>query len=78
MANYDRELTIEAIIDHAKGHISKHKVNVEILMQRPSGIGEHGDVLTEIEKELKVIAEYDDQLEVLNKYFIQKDPFKSE
>ena len=78
MANYDRQLTIEAIIDHPKGHISKHKVNVEILMQRPSGIGEHGDVLTEIEKELKVIAEYDDQLEVLNKYFITKDPFKSE
>jgi len=78
MANYDRQQTIEAIQDHAKGHISKHKMNVEILMQRPSGIGEHGDVLTEIEKELKVIAEYDDQLEVLNKYFIQKDPFKSE
>ena len=45
-------------------------------MQRPAGIGEHGDVLTEIEKELKVIAEYDDQLEMLNKYFTVKDPFK--
>ena len=29
-------------------------------MQKAVGIGEHGDVLTEIEKELKVIAEYDD------------------
>jgi len=53
-------------------------MNVEILMQRPAGIGEHGDVLTEIEKELKVIAEYDDQLEVIYKYFKTKDPFKSE
>ena len=53
MASYDRQQTIEAVIDHAKGHISKHKMNVEILMQRPSGIGEHGDVLTEIEKENK-------------------------
>ena len=45
MANeYNREQTIEAVIDHAKGHISKHKMNVEILMQRPAGIGEHGDV----------------------------------
>ena len=79
MANeYNREQTIEAVIDHAKGHISKHKINVEILMQRPAGIGEHGDVLSEIEKELKVIAEYDDQLEVINKYFKTKDPFKSE
>ena len=79
MANeYNREQTIEAVIDHARGHISKNKMNVEILMQRPAGIGEHGDVLTEIEKELKVIAEYDDQLEVINKYFKTKDPFKSE
>ena len=75
---YNREQTIEAVIDHAKCYISKHKMNVEILMQRPAGIGEHGDVLTEIEKELKVIAEYNDQLEVINKYFKTKDPFKSE
>ena len=50
---------------HAQGHIDKHKMNVEVLLQKPVGIGEHGDVLTEIEKELKVIAEYDDQLEML-------------
>ncbi len=46
-------------------------------MQKPVGIGEHGDILTEIEKELKVIAEYDDQLQMLDKYFVYKDPLKS-
>ena len=60
---------IQGLKDHAQGHIEKHKMNVEVLMQRPAGIGEHGDVLTEIEKELKIIDEYDDQLEMLNKYF---------
>ena len=72
-----REQTIEGLKSHAKGHIDKHKVNVEVLMQKAVGIGEHGDVLTEIEKELKVIAEYDDQLEMLDKYFTYKDPLKS-
>ena len=72
-----REKIIEAVKEHAKGHIEKHKMNVEVLMQKPVGIGEHGDVLTEIEKELKIVAEYDDQLEMLNKYFTKKDPFKS-
>tara|TARA_Y100000033_G_scaffold27676_1_gene26302 strand:+ start:355 stop:576 length:222 start_codon:yes stop_codon:yes gene_type:complete len=71
-----REKIIEAVKEHAKGHIEKHKMNVEVLMQKPVGIGEHGDVLTEIEKELKIVAEYDDQLEMLNKYFVKKDPFK--
>ena len=72
-----REEMIEALRKHAEGHIEKHKLNVEVILQKPVGIGEHGDVLTEAEKELKVIAEYDDQLEMLNKYFTVKDPFKS-
>ena len=72
-----RNEIIEALKAHAQGHIDKHKINVEVLMQKPVGIGEHGDVLTEIEKELKVIAEYDDQIEMLNKYFTFKDPLKS-
>ncbi len=72
-----RELIIEALITHAKGHIEKHKTNVEVLLQKAVGIGEHGDVLSEIEKELKIVAEYDDQLEMLNKYFKIKDPFKN-
>jgi len=72
-----REKMIEALKAHAIGHIEKHKVNVEVILQQAVGIGEHGDILTEAEKELKVIAEYDDQLEMLNKYFTIKDPFKS-
>ena len=68
---------IEALKAHAVGHIEKHKVNLEVILQKAVGIGEHGDILTEAEKELKVIAEYDDQLEMLNKYFIVKDPFKA-
>ena len=67
---------IEALKAHAIGHIEKHKVNLEVILQKAVGIGEHGDILTEAEKELKVIAEYDDQLEMLNKYFTVKDPFK--
>ena len=72
-----RNEIIEALKAHAQGHIDKHKMNVEVLLQKAVGIGEHGDVLTEIEKELKVIAEYDDQLEMLKKYFTFKDPLKS-
>jgi hypothetical protein len=72
-----REKMIEALKAHALGHIEKHKVNVEVILQKAVGIGEHGDILTEAEKELKVIADYDDQLEMLNKYFTVKDPFKN-
>ena len=64
-----RSKLIEALKSHATGHIDKHKANVEILLQKQVGVAEHPDTLETIEKELKIIAEYDDQLEVLNKYF---------
>ncbi len=57
------------MIAHAKGHIEKHKANVEILMQKTAGVAEHPDTLETIEKELAIIAEYHDQIEMLEKYF---------
>jgi hypothetical protein len=75
MAEYNRKNMLEAIKDHAKGHIKKHSMNVEIYLKNAAGVGEHPDVLEAVEKELKIIAEYDDQLEVISKYF-EQDPLK--
>ena len=75
---YNRNKTLEAVKSHAQGHIDKHKINVEVQLERPAGIGEHDDLLTEIEKELKIIAEYQDQLDVVEQHFETKDPFKAQ
>ena len=64
-----RDEMLQSLISHAEGHIQKHKMNVEVYLNNPAGIGEHSDVLEAIEKELNVIAEYHDQIEVLKKYF---------
>ena len=64
-----REQILEALKKHAEGHIEKHKTNVEVQLQKPVGVAEHPDTLETIEKELKIIAEYDDELEMLKKYF---------
>ena len=66
---YNRDNMIQAIEEHAKGHIRKHQMNVEVYLKNATGVGEHPDILEAIEKELKIIAEYEDQLEVLNRYF---------
>lgn len=63
-----RERIYDALVAHAKGHIEKHAANVEIYMEKAVGVGEHPDVLEAIEKELKIIAEYHDQLEILKTY----------
>ena len=68
---------IKALKSHAQGHIDKHITNVEIQMQKAIGVAEHPDHIETIEKELKVIAEYDDQLEMLKKYFPEDRMYKA-
>tara|TARA_B100000035_G_scaffold312751_1_gene324932 strand:+ start:1201 stop:1452 length:252 start_codon:yes stop_codon:yes gene_type:complete len=50
--------------------IEKHRMNVEVLLENGVGVAEHPDVMETIEKELAIIAEYDDKLSVLKKYFM--------
>ena len=58
---------------HFKAHIEKHRINLENLLEKGVGVPEHPDIMDTIEKELSIIAEYDDKLEVLKKYFPLKN-----
>lgn len=64
-----RNLLIKAFKSHAEGHIDKHVANVEVYLKNPAGIGEHSDIMEAIEIEIEQIAKYDDQLEMIKKYF---------
>ena len=64
-----REQMLNAVRKHAEAHIEKHKMNVEVYLNNPVGVGEHSDIMDTIEKELNLMAEYHDQLEILNTYF---------
>ena len=60
---------ISALLAHAQGDIQKHKMNVEVYLTNPVGIGEHSNVMEAIEEELNMIAKYQDQIDVIQKYF---------
>ena len=68
-----REDLIRASQLHFKANIQKHKVNVENLLENSVGVAEHPDIMDSIEKELEIMAEYEDKLEILNKYFPIED-----
>tara|TARA_R100001591_G_scaffold96714_1_gene102584 strand:- start:48 stop:272 length:225 start_codon:yes stop_codon:yes gene_type:complete len=72
-----RAKIIEAIKQHAKGQLEKHKTNVEVQLTNPVGVASHPDHIETINKELKSMAQYDEQLEMIEKYFEYKDPLKS-
>ena len=67
-----REQLLRALLAHAQGDIAKHKANAEIYLEHPAGIGEHSNVLEAIEQELNMIAKYEDQVEIIKKYFMGK------
>ena len=69
-----RKKLITAFLAHAEGHIRKHLSNTEVLLSNPVGIGEHGDIINEIEKELKEVAHYEDLIDAMKKYFPEIDP----
>ena len=54
---------------HFKAHIEKHRMNVEVLLNNPTAVPGHVDVMDAIEKELAEMADYADKLEMLTTYF---------
>ena len=68
-----RKDIIEASKLHFKAHIEKHRINVENLLEKGVGVAEHPDIMETIEKEVEIIAEYDDKLEIIKKYFPLKN-----
>ena len=64
-----RDQMIKALLAHAQGDIEKHKANVEIYLSNPAGIGEHSDIMDAVENELNMIAKYQDQIDVIQRYF---------
>ena len=69
MAYNMREELLKASRIHFKAHIEKHRINVENLLNNSVGVAEHPDLMETIEKEVGIMAEYDDKLAVLDKYF---------
>ena len=64
-----RKQLIEASKQHYLAHIEKHRINVEVMLNNPTAIHDHSDIMDAIEKEVAQIAEYMDKLEVMEKYF---------
>ena len=69
-----KDLLLNAQVTYLRGQINKHLANVSVLLQSPTGIGQHQDIQETIEKELGKIAEYDGKLNMIAKYLIQQQP----
>lgn len=64
-----RKEVINATKEHFQSHINKHRVNIECLLYKVVAIPEHTDVIDAVEKEVEIMASYQDKLEIMEKYF---------
>tara|TARA_B100000686_G_C16512833_1_gene823038 strand:+ start:224 stop:472 length:249 start_codon:yes stop_codon:yes gene_type:complete len=64
-----RDKLIKSTRSFLQGHIDKHLANIENLLDNHVALAEHPDIIETIEKELDIVAGYEDKLNVLKKYF---------
>ena len=68
-----RDKLVESVKSYLQGNIDKHVANVKVHSEAAVGVAEHSDHIETIDKELGKIAEFEDRLEVLRKYFKEKE-----
>ncbi len=64
-----KEIMVSAARKHAEAELELHKANIEVYMRQVVGIGEHSDIIETIQKELDKMAQAQDRLEMLDRYF---------
>tara|TARA_B100001113_G_C20668982_1_gene431294 strand:+ start:121 stop:327 length:207 start_codon:yes stop_codon:yes gene_type:complete len=64
-----KEIMVSAARKHAEAELELHRANIDVYMRQVVGIGEHSDIIETIQKELDKMAQAQDRLEMLDRYF---------
>ena len=64
-----RNEILKALKASSEGNIEKARLNIEIYLKNPVGIGEHPDVLSAIIDQVDLISKEEERISVLQKYF---------
>ena len=64
-----RALIKDAMIKKYEGDIAEANANLQVYLSNPMGIGEHSEIMVEVDKQVEKIANAEEKLDTLNKYF---------
>tara|TARA_R100001082_G_scaffold27719_1_gene13875 strand:- start:1 stop:219 length:219 start_codon:yes stop_codon:yes gene_type:complete len=68
-----REDLIMSLMQECYGKIGIAKMNIEVMLKNPTGVGDHSNYVQSIKDQAKIIAEAKGLLEVLEKDFYDKE-----
>ena len=64
-----KTIIYDALWSYFKGQLEKHRANVQIHIDNPTGVAEDSDHMETLEKEIGLMAEYDEKIDILERYF---------
>ena len=73
MATTFQEDMIMALMQECYGKIGIAKMNINVMLRNPTGVGDHSNYVQSIKEQAKIIAEAKGLLEVLEKDFYDKE-----
>ena len=62
---------LEALLLQYQADIAKAKANIQVYLDNPAGIGEHPDLVSAVDSQVEIIANAEDKVNVINKYYRQ-------
>jgi hypothetical protein len=60
---------LKAAESELKAKKARAEANLTVLLENPIGIGEHTDLVTEVRCFITVIADAEDELEIIDKFY---------
>jgi hypothetical protein len=64
-----KQLYVQGIFNEFAGRRDQAVADLTVYLENSVGVGEHGDLSTEIKAKLEEVSKYDGLLEVMQKYF---------
>ena len=64
-----KQLYIQGIFNEFAGRRDQAVADLNILLDKGVGVGEHGDLSEEIKKKIKTVSEHDGALSTMQRYF---------
>lgn len=65
-----QDQVIATLLNLYEAKLKKHQLNVEVMLENPTGIHDHSDFVGAIELELQQMANYHDYIEVIRNYLV--------
>jgi len=62
------KLIVDSLVKKYEGDIAEANANMQVYISNSVGIGEHSEVMVEIDKQLEKIASAEEKMEMLKKY----------